>query len=84
MVPVSTPKGESRKTPPAPKSHGFSLRRYLLDVRAEAKRITWPTPRATLHTTVAVLVMVTITCLFFLVVDQVIGLGIRFLFGIGG
>ncbi|QDH16026.1 preprotein translocase subunit SecE [Oecophyllibacter saccharovorans] len=72
--------------PAAPRKAGtgFSLLNYLRGVRAELKRITWPTPRATIMTTVAVLVMVSITCLFFLVVDQAIGLGIRFLFGIGG
>lgn len=81
---VSKPKGDSRKKPPAPKGSGFNLRRYFMDVRAEARRVTWPTRRSTLVTTGAVLVMVVITCIFFLIVDQAIGLGIRGLFGIGG
>ncbi|KXV00827.1 preprotein translocase subunit SecE [Gluconobacter potus] len=57
---------------------------YVRDVRAEAKRVTWPTRRNTLITSGAVLVMVTVTCIFFFIVDQVIGLGVRELFGVGG
>lgn len=81
---VSKLKGDSRKKAPAPKGSGFNPRRYFMDVRAEARRVTWPTRRNTLVTTAAVLVMVVVTCIFFLIVDQVIGLGIRGLFGIGG
>ncbi|MFC3956578.1 preprotein translocase subunit SecE [Gluconobacter wancherniae] len=84
MVSVSTPKDESRKTAPQKKGPGFSPSRYLKDVRAEAKRVTWPTRRNTIVTTGAVLAMVTVTCIFFFVVDQVIGFGIRGLFGVGG
>ncbi|NIE80186.1 preprotein translocase subunit SecE [Asaia sp. As-1742] len=57
---------------------------YLKDVRTEATRITWPTRRNTLVTTGAVLAMAALTSVFFFVVDQVIGLGVRELFGVGG
>ncbi|GBR43761.1 hypothetical protein GRO01_25710 [Gluconobacter roseus NBRC 3990] len=81
---VSTPKDESRKTAPQKHGSGFNLVAYVRDVRAEAKRVTWPTRRNTLITSGAVLVMVTVTCIFFFIVDQVIGLGVRELFGVGG
>lgn len=81
---VSKPKGNSPKMPPAPKGPGFSLRRYFADVRAEAKRVTWPTRRNTIITTGAVLAMVVATCIFFFIVDQVIGLGISKILGVGG
>ncbi|MBS1097869.1 preprotein translocase subunit SecE [Gluconobacter sphaericus] len=84
MVSVSTPKDESRKTAPQKSGSGFNLVAYVRDVRAEAKRVTWPTRRNTLITSGAVLVMVTVTCIFFFIVDQVIGLGVRELFGVGG
>jgi len=84
MVSVTTPKDESRKTAPQKSSQSFSPVRYLKDVRAEAKRVTWPTRRNTIVTTGAVLAMVTVTCIFFFIVDQVIGFGIRGLFGVGG
>lgn len=85
MVSVSNPKGDSRKAPPAPgKGHGFNPLRYVREVRAEARRVTWPTRRNTFMTTGAVLAMVTLTSVFFFIVDQVIGLGVRVLFGVGG
>ncbi|MBS0960189.1 MULTISPECIES: preprotein translocase subunit SecE [Acetobacter] len=58
--------------------------KFLREVRAEAKRITWPTRRATLVTTGAVLAMASLASLFFFAVDQLIGLGMRQLFGLGG
>ncbi|AOX18294.1 preprotein translocase subunit SecE [Kozakia baliensis] len=57
---------------------------YLKDVRAEATKVTWPTRRNTMITTGAVLAMAALTSVFFFVVDQVIGLGVRELFGVGG
>jgi len=83
-VSVTTPKDESRKTAPHKNGYGFNLGTYIKDVRNEAKRVTWPTRRNTLITTGAVLAMVTVTCIFFFIVDQVIGLGVRELFGVGG
>ncbi|UPO79739.1 preprotein translocase subunit SecE [Parasaccharibacter sp. TMW 2.1888] len=84
MVSVTKPKGNSPKMPPAQKGPGFSLRRYFSDVCAEARRVTWPTHRNTIITTGAVLAMVVATCIFFFVVDQLIGLGISKILGIGG
>ncbi|QDH25808.1 preprotein translocase subunit SecE [Neokomagataea tanensis] len=60
------------------------MRTYFKEVRAEALRVTWPTRRNTVITTGAVLFMATITCIFFFIVDQAIGFGVRSLFGIGG
>ncbi|GBR11697.1 MULTISPECIES: preprotein translocase subunit SecE [Acetobacter] len=58
--------------------------KFLRDVEAEARRVTWPSRKATLVTTGAVLAMASLASLFFFVVDQVIGLGVRELFGLGG
>nr|WP_246377002.1 preprotein translocase subunit SecE [Gluconacetobacter aggeris] len=58
--------------------------KFVQDVRTEATKVTWPTRRATLVTTGAVLAMATMTSVFFFVVDQIIGLGVRELFGLGG
>jgi preprotein translocase subunit SecE len=58
--------------------------KFVQDVRAEAGKVTWPTRRATLVTTGAVLAMAAMTSVFFFVVDQLIGLGVRELFGLGG
>ena len=83
----SPSKGGASKDAPKPSSKPaarFNLVQYLKDVRTEATRITWPTRRNTLITTGAVLAMAALTSVFFFVVDQVIGLGVRELFGIGG
>lgn len=89
---VTTPKSGSQGpqkprnpgTPQGGASHRFNLMQYLRDVRAEALKVTWPTRRQTLTTTGAVLAMAALTSVFFFVVDQIIGLGVRSLFGVGG
>jgi preprotein translocase subunit SecE len=55
----------------------------MREVQAEAKKTTWPSRKETLQTTGLVLVMVLITAVFFLAVDQVIGAGMRMLFNVG-
>ena len=56
---------------------------FFRDVRAEARKTTWPTRKETLQTTGVVLAMVVVTAAFFLTVDEIIGAGMRALFGIG-
>ena len=62
----------------------FNLGKFMREVRAEAVKTTWPSRKETLQTTGLVLAMVVITAAFFLTVDQVIGAGMRALFGVGG
>jgi preprotein translocase subunit SecE len=45
---------------------------YLKDVRQEATKITWPTRRETVVTSMMVLVMVAVSSIFFLGVDAVL------------
>ncbi|PZR07255.1 MAG: preprotein translocase subunit SecE [Azospirillum brasilense] len=56
---------------------------YLRDVRQEVSRVTWPTRKETLITTGLVLALSALAAVFFLVVDQVIQLGMSALFGFG-
>lgn len=62
----------------------FKLMQFLKDVRAEGGKITWPTRRVTVITSIAVLAMAALTSIFFFVVDQLIGLGVREILGFGG
>jgi preprotein translocase subunit SecE len=62
----------------------FDPAKFVREVRAEVGRVTWPSRRETLVTTGLVFAMVTLAALFFFLVDQVIGLGVRALFGVGG
>jgi preprotein translocase subunit SecE len=55
--------------------------RFVREVRAEVARVTWPSRKETLVTTGLVFAMVALAAMFFFLVDQVIGIGIRVLFG---
>ncbi len=56
---------------------------YVRDVRTEVAKVTWPTRKETLITTGLVLAMSALAAVFFLVVDQLIALGMRGVFGLG-
>jgi preprotein translocase subunit SecE len=57
--------------------------KFMREVQAEARKTTWPSRKETVQTTGLVLVMVVITAVFFLAVDQIIGAGMRALFSVG-
>jgi preprotein translocase subunit SecE len=61
----------------------FNLVKFMREVRLEAAKTTWPSRKETVQTTGLVLAMVVLTAAFFLAVDQVIGFGMRALFGVG-
>ena len=56
--------------------------RFVREVRSEMARVTWPSRKETLVTTGLVFAMVALAAIFFFLVDQVIGVGIRALFGV--
>jgi preprotein translocase subunit SecE len=56
---------------------------YLQDVRAEAGKVTWPSRRETMITTVLVIVMVLFASLFFVAVDQALRLLVTFILSLG-
>jgi len=56
---------------------------FVREVRQEVGRVTWPSRKETLVTTGLVLALSALAALFFLVVDQVIQLVMRWVFGIG-
>jgi preprotein translocase subunit SecE len=58
--------------------------KFLQEVRAESDKVTWPTRRETLITTIMVFVMVAVTSVLFLVADQIIRMIITFILGIAG
>ena len=58
--------------------------KFLREVRAEVAKVTWPTRRETLVTTGLVFAMSALAALFFFTADQVIGVAVRRLFGVGG
>lgn len=61
----------------------FEPAKFVREVRAEVSRVTWPTRKETMVTTGLVLGMVALAAAFFFLVDQVIGIAVRALFGVG-
>jgi preprotein translocase subunit SecE len=57
--------------------------KFFQEVRQEAAKITWPSWRETVITTIMVFVMAAVAGVFFLLVDQVIRIVVTFVLGIG-
>ena len=57
---------------------------FIKQVRQEVAKVSWPNRRETTVSTMMVLVMVVLSAVFFLVVDQIFGLSVKLLFGLGG
>ena len=55
--------------------------KFVREVRSEMVKVTWPSRKETLVTTGLVLAMAALATVFFFVADQVIGVGVRALFG---
>ena len=60
----------------------FSPFKFLQEVRSETAKVTWPTRRETMITTIMVFIMVAVSSVFFFVADQIIRVLITFLLGI--
>jgi preprotein translocase subunit SecE len=56
---------------------------FLQEVRAEAAKVTWPSRRETMITSILVVVMVVFASLFFLGVDAALRVGVRFILSLG-
>jgi preprotein translocase subunit SecE len=61
-----------------------NVAQFIREVRQEAAKVTWPTRRETMISTAMVMIMVVLAALFFLLVDQILGFGVRLFLGIGG
>lgn len=54
---------------------------FLQQVRAETAKVTWPTRKETMITTVMVLIMVAFASVFFLIADQILSWMVGFIIG---
>ena len=61
----------------------FDPLRFIREVRAEVSKVTWPSRKETVITTGLVFMLSALAALFFFVVDQAVGVGVRALFGVG-
>ena len=56
---------------------------FLQQVRAETAKVTWPSRRETMISTVMVLAFAALAMLFFFAADQVMAFGVELILGIG-
>jgi preprotein translocase subunit SecE len=56
--------------------------KFLQEVRAEAQKVTWPTRRETMITTIMVFIMAGLAGVFFFLADQVIRVLVTLVLGI--
>jgi preprotein translocase subunit SecE len=61
-----------------------NIGQFIREVRQETAKVTWPTRKETMVTTMMVFIMVFLAAIFFWVVDLVLGSAVRFLLGLGG
>ena len=56
---------------------------FMQQVRAEAAKVTWPTRRETIITTVMVFIMVAFATVFFFMADKLLSYGVSLVLGFG-
>lgn len=56
---------------------------FLQQVRSEAAKVTWPSRRETVISTIMVLIFAVLTMIFFFAADQLMAFGIELILGIG-
>ena len=56
---------------------------FLQQVRTEVGKVTWPTRRETMISTVMVLIFSLLAMVFFFAADQLMGLAVELVLGIG-
>ncbi len=66
----------------APKK-AFNLARFMGEVRAEARKISWTSRSETWITSVMVLIMVVVTAIFFFVIDLLLSFGVSQILKLG-
>jgi preprotein translocase subunit SecE len=56
---------------------------YLKEVKAEARKVSWPTRKETIASTIAVFIMVTLASIFLFLADQILAWGVSVILGLG-
>lgn len=56
---------------------------YVQQVKAEVKKVTWPSRKETTVSTIAVFIMVTLASLFLFFADQILAVIVNFILGLG-
>ncbi len=57
---------------------------FVQQVRREVAKVTWPSRRETMVTTLMVFIFVAIASMFFMIVDWFLSNGVKLILGLGG
>jgi len=57
---------------------------FIQQVRSEVAKVTWPSRKETMITTVMVFIFVFLVAIFFFLVDQVLSYVVKLVLGLGG
>lgn len=57
--------------------------KFIQEVKSEARKVTWPSKKEMIASTIAVFIMVIIAALFLYLADQVIAFLVSFILGFG-
>lgn len=56
---------------------------FFQQVKSETAKVTWPSRRETMISTIMVLIFAFLAAIFFFAADQLLGLGVELILGIG-
>ena len=56
---------------------------FIREVRQETSKVTWPTRKETMVSTIMVFIMVFLAALFFFLIDQILSFGVGQILGLG-
>ena len=62
----------------------MNIPKFIREVRQESSKVTWPSRRETIQTSIMVLVLTLVVAVFFMLVDWVLGSLVKFVLGLGG
>lgn len=61
----------------------FAPIEFLKQVRSEAQKVSWPTRKETIQSTIAVFIMVVIASIFLFAADQILAFVVKIVLGLG-
>lgn len=56
---------------------------FVRQVKQEIKKVSWPTRKEVVQTSIMVIILVSLAATFFFFVDQIIGWIVKLIFGLG-
>jgi preprotein translocase subunit SecE len=68
----------------SPETQRTSPAQFFREVRQETAKVTWPSRKETVITTMMVFAMSILAAIFFLIVDWILAHGVKLLLGLGG